>query len=230
MKKIVRRTLVVVIGVAILFCQVTNVIVQFRLTQRQMVANTRELFWQVGQILEENQEELETVTEEFSVQCIQKAKLFSNILRNNPGVLEDQTELRRIVELVEVDEVHVFNDEGLLYAGSEPKYYGFTFNSGEQMQFFLPMLTDKHLEMCQNITPNTAEGKLMQYAAVWGESGENIIQIGMEPTRVMEARKKNELSYIFSLLSPDDRSVLCAVDPGPFSFWPPRTRRWRGEC
>lgn len=114
--------------------------------------------------------------------------------------------MEKVANLLDVDEFHLFDPDGTLYGGSQPKYFGLNFRSGEQMQFFLPMLSDRSLELCQDITPNTAEQKLMQYAAVWREDGEGIVQIGMTPGRVLEAKKKNELSYIFSLLTAVQRS------------------------
>ena len=107
--------------------------------------------------------------------------------------------MQKIARLLQVDEFHLFDTQGNLYAGSEPKYFGLNFSSGRQMQFFLPMLKDYHLQMCQDITPNTAEGKLMQYAAVWREDRKGIIQVGLEPTTVLDSMKRTELSYIFSL-------------------------------
>lgn len=68
------------------------------------------------------------------------------------------------------------------------------------MQFFLPILTDKELRLCQNITPNTAEGKHMQYAALWCKKKPYIVQIGMEPKHIIKALQQNNLSYIFLTL------------------------------
>ncbi|MDD6330190.1 MAG: hypothetical protein PUB27_06560 [Firmicutes bacterium] len=42
-----------------------------------------------------------------------------------------------------------------------------TFVCLEQMALFAPMLTDKSLQLVQDAGPNTAEGKNMQYSAVW---------------------------------------------------------------
>ena len=70
---------------------------------------------------------------------------------------------------MQVDELHLFDTKGKLFSGSVPKYYNYTFESGEQMKFFLPMLKDKSMQLCQEVTPNTAENKLMQYIAVWRE-------------------------------------------------------------
>ena len=44
------------------------------------------------------------------------------------------------------------------------------FDSGEQMNYFKPMLKDKSLKMVQDIEPNTAEHKLMQYSAMWNSN------------------------------------------------------------
>ena len=100
---------------------------------------------------------------------------------------------------------YTFDETGKIYAGTHPKYYGLTFDSGKQISFFKPMLSDKSFALVQEITPNTAESKPMQYSAMWSKNGEFIVQIGMEPVNVMKVTEKNELSYIFSLfrVSPD---------------------------
>ena len=78
---------------------------------------------------------------------------------------------RKIANLMSVDEVHLFDKDGTIYSGSVPKYYGYNFDSGEQIEYFKPMLTDKTLTMCQDVTPNTSEGKEMMYAITWNEAG-----------------------------------------------------------
>ena len=90
---------------------------------------------------------------------------------------------------------------------------GYSFDSGEQIGFFKPLLTDKSLELVQETTPNTAEGKLVQYSALWNEDGSFIVQVGMKPSNVLRATKKNELSYIFSLLRTGVGYQLYAIDP-----------------
>jgi hypothetical protein len=50
--------------------------------------------------------------------------------------------------------------------------------------------------MCQDLTENTVKFKLMMYAIVWDESGKNMIQVGIEPIRLIEELKKNEISEV----------------------------------
>ena len=73
--------------------------------------------------------------------------------------------------LMTIDEIHLFTADGEIYSGTVPRYYGFTFDSGEQMAYFKPMLADKTLSMYQDVTPNTAKSKPMMYAICWNDSG-----------------------------------------------------------
>lgn len=213
MKKQINKRLCMIIFAAMLVSLLLNYLLQILQAQNTMRANSQELFWQINQVLVQNEKEVEQIKEDFAKNCLVNAKAAAYIVQNNPGIINNQDELEKIAELLQIDEFHIFDTQGNLYAGSQPKYFGLNFNSGEQMRFFLPMLEDRSLELCQEITPNTAEQKLMQYAAVWREDGEGIVQIGMEPHRVLEAMKRNELSYIFSIVTADKGAVICALDP-----------------
>ncbi len=156
------------------------------------------VFVQIEQLLEENQQDLDKTKEEYSLTCLKNAEAIAYIIESNPAVMESVEELKRIADFMEVDEIHIFDHTGRIFTGTHPEYYDFTFDSGEQMNFFKPMLKDKSLKLVQDITPNTAEEKMMQYSALWSEHGEFIVQVGMEPVNVMRVTEKNEL-HIFSL-------------------------------
>ena len=96
--------------------------------------------------------------------------------------------------MISVDEIHLFDTKGYIYSGSVPKYFGYSFDSGEQMAYFKPMLKDKKLTMCQDVTPNTSEAKEMMYAITWNEAGNKMIQVGIEPKRLLNEAKQNEVS------------------------------------
>ena len=71
-------------------------------------------------------------------------------------------------------------------AGSLPKYFGYSFDSGEQMAFFKQMLNNKDLTLCQDVTPNTAEAKEMMYAITWNEAKTHMVQVGITPKRLLK--------------------------------------------
>lgn len=213
MKRMIRKRLCMVILTAMLLTLFLNYFVQIQSARSSMYAGALDKFLQIEQILEQNEKDTARARQDLKQDCFIRAKAAAYIVQSRPEVIPDQNEMKKIANLLQVDELHLFDTEGNLYAGSEPKYFGYNFDSGEQMRFFLPMLTDRSLELCQDITPNTAESKLMQYAAVWRPDGRGIVQIGLEPTRVLEAMKKNELSYIFSMVTAENGSAIYAVDP-----------------
>lgn len=188
------------------------VYIQIKNTQRQAYESADRTFTQIEQLLYRNQEELEGIEEAYRETCLRNAEAIAYIIQNDPSVLQDVEELKRIAAFMEVDEIHIFDSTGRIYAGTHPEYYDYTFDSGEQMMFFKPMLRDKSLKLVQDITPNTAEAKMMQYSALWSRNGEFIVQVGMEPANVMKAREKNELSYLFSLFRVNLEAGYYAID------------------
>ena len=58
------------------------------------------------------------------------------------------------------------------------------------------MLEDKSLTMCQDVTPNTSEAKEMMYAITWNEDGTKMIQVGIEPKRLLNEIKQNNISNV----------------------------------
>lgn len=185
--------LVVSMLVLLVYIQVTT-------EQKRMYGEAIRTIRQIESVLEENQKELAEIEAEYRQTCVHNAETVARIIESNPEVLNSVEELKEIAVLVEVDEIHIFDTTGRIFVGTHPQYFDYTFDSGEQMMFFKPMLEDKSLKLVQDITPNTAEDKPMQYSAIWSENGNFIVQVGMEPVNVMKATEKNELSYIFSLL------------------------------
>jgi len=118
-------------------------------------------------------------------------------------------ELKKSAADAEVDEIHIFNAAGTIVAGTHPEYFGYFFDSGEQMAFFQPLLTDYALEFVQGVTPPT--GKLVQYSALWSEDRSFIVQIGMYPSVLLRATEQNELSCSFSLLRAGAGYTLYAI-------------------
>ena len=134
---------------------------------------------QVESILKSNDQKEASLTASLKENYISKAKAVAYILDKNPEIELNIAEQIRIAKLMSIDEIHIFDESGTIYAGTVPVYYGYSFDSGEQMAFFKPMLENKALSMCQDVTPNTAEGKSMMYAICWNDFGSKMIQIGI---------------------------------------------------
>ncbi len=205
LNKIISRYLYKITFILIALILVFLAVIQILTEQFRNVDDSHRTLQQIEQVLLENHKELEEIQVTYTQTCLKNAETVSRIIEEDPSVMNDLEELKKIAEMVEIDEIHLFDKTGRIYTGTHPEYYDLTFDSGEQINFFKPMLTDKSLKLVQEITPNTAEEKPMQYSAIWSENGEYIVQIGMEPVNVLKVTEKNELSYIFSLfrVNPD---------------------------
>lgn len=212
MKRTITIRLCIVIAISMIATAALSFYLQIESAREVMYSNAELRINQVMEILEQNDAEIEKLNENLREDYFIRAKAAAYMIQNHPEVVGDLEETRKIASLLQVDELHLFDTEGRLFAGSEPKYFDYTFESGEQMEFFLPMLADPTLQLCQEVTPNTAENKLMQYIAVWREDQQGIVQIGMEPIRLLEAMEKNELPHIFNLMTAEDGITIFALN------------------
>ncbi len=213
LKKLVRQRL---LGLTVLIMAVillVAVFFQILGIQKQARENANAMFAQVRQIIDKSEEELERIEAEYRETCLLNAESIAYIIGVHPEILGNVEEFRQLAKKLEVDEIHIFDATGRIFTGTHPEYFNFTFDSGEQINFFKPMLEDKTLRLCQDIAPNTAEGKLVQYSALWSTEGKYIIQVGMYPSAVLDMTEKSEISYIFSLLRGNPGVSMYAISP-----------------
>lgn len=211
-KKLIVKYLYRITFIMVMVILVIATVVQILNEQRQAKESSGLMFYEIEQILAENHKELARIQAEYSQTCLHNAETIAYIIQEQPSILESVDELKRIAEFVEVDEIHIFDKTGTIFMGTHPEYFGYSFDSGEQIGFFKPMLEDKALKLCQDISPNTAEGRMMQYSALWSEKGEFIVQVGMAPVNVLKLTEKNEISYTFSLLEVNVGVDFYAID------------------
>ena len=212
LKTLINRYIFRITGSLVVTIVIVVTIFQFNNEQKRIYDNALGIFSQMEQVLAENENELNEVREEYKRRCLDNAEVIAQILEADSGLLYNSSELQELARRMEVDEIHLIDTMGCIFSGTKPEYYGYTFDSGEQIGFFKPMLSDKSLKLVQDITENTAEAKPMQYSAVWNESGTFIVQVGMEPVNVKKATEKNELSYIFSLFRVNPEANYYAID------------------
>lgn len=163
------------------------------------IRNTSEvLLDQVAGIIERNTDDEKEMIQSLKEDYMVRAKAVAYILDANEKTEHDVPELQKIAKLMSVDEVHLFDKSGKVYSVTVPKYYGYNFSSGKQIAYFKPMLKNKKLTMCQDVTPNTSEGKKMMYAITWNDAGTRMIQVGVEPVRLLEKLKRNEIKSVVS--------------------------------
>ncbi len=135
LKKIISMYMNRVTLVLISFLTLVIVCVQIADTHRQAYEDAVMTIQQIEQVLEQNNAELAEISEEYSQTCLRNAEAIAYLIQNKPSLLDSVDELKRIAAFMEVDEIHIFDETGRIYAGTHPEYFDYTFDSGEQMMF-----------------------------------------------------------------------------------------------
>lgn len=212
MQKIFVRYIAIVVAAALMLIFGLNWLLQGKNAETDMIKNADLKLEQISRTLDNNTLELENLKESLSEDYLTRAYAFAYIIQQNPEVLNSQEELQRITELLNVDELHVIDENGILFAGNIPRYFGMNFDSTDQTREFLRILDDPQGSLVQEIRPNGYEQKVFQYIGVARQDKKGIVQIGMAPTRMLEAQRRNELSYILAKIPMDKGGTLFAID------------------
>lgn len=192
--------------------------INFLLTLRTLKAQQFNTFYtkseQVIHTLETNQEELSILQENLDEDYLTRAKAAAYIFDNQQDVIKDVKEMRYLAKLLNVDELHVIDENGIIVSASISRYVGFDMAAYAQSRPFLALLDadDENACLIQEAQPNAADRKIMKYIGVPRKKDKGIVQVGFKPTRQLEAESRNTYEYIFSRFPTDADEELFAVD------------------
>ncbi len=228
-----KKTIVEILTLCIVICAIFSFSIAFiyqadTLKKRFHEESTYQIN-QISQKIKENEELVRSMEESLKQEYLVKARTVSLFLNDVEDGIYDNDLLQRYMDLLSFDEIHFFDKSGTIIAGTNPEYYGYSFDSGEQMNFFAPLLNDTSLELAQDSKPNTAVGKLMQYVALWNEKKDMIIQIGHSPEHLIEALETIEISYILPLMIDDEDTAFIAYETESLNVLASTGNRFVGE-
>ncbi len=149
---------------------------------------------------------------------IAKAEAFAKMIELNPSILDDAKKLEEIKTLLDVDELHVTDENGIIQWGTVPGYFGFDFASGDQTKPFLDILKDSSVKLAQEPQPNGAEGKLFQYIGVSRRDKTGIVQIGNTPDRLQNQIDKNSIANVLGSFTVGSSGYVMAVSKADGTF------------
>lgn len=214
MRKIFRNYMAIIITIAILTILITNFFMIATGTRNRQLSTFNGKIDQVIHLMEENKIELEAINRNLDEDYLTRARAAAYVIERNPEVVESVEELQNLAGLLNVDEVHVIDENGIIIYSSVPIYIGVDFHDGEQTRGFLWLLEDESGTACfaQEAQPNSAEQKIMKYVGVTREGKRGIIQVGLRPTRLQEAQERNTYQYIFERFPTDVGQEYFAID------------------
>ncbi len=139
---------------------------------------------------------LATVIDLNNKSIIAKARAFARIVAEDPSILADHERFASFCKVLDVEELHVSDERGVLIQSVPTGSVGFDMNSAEQSRPFVRAITDKSFEMVQDPSIKPTDGKVFQYAGVARLDHPGIVQVGHRAERVAEARRLADIDAI----------------------------------
>lgn len=171
--------------------------------------------------LEENSISIKDLKESLSDDYLSRTRSFSYMVAQDPSILESEQELNEIMKRLDVDELHVIDEKGIIRWSTIPSYVGFDMASSEQTLPFIEILENPELEIAQEPQPNGTLGILFQYIGVARMDQPGFVQIGLQPTRLESALKNNEIGNILERYKNNEESVFAVNRTDMTVAWHP---------
>lgn len=214
MQKIFIKFTVVILTASIFLILFINFFFSRHMLENQQLDTFHIKIDQIIHMLENNQEELELLNENLNEDYLTRAKAAAYVLERQEKVAMDVSQMQYLAKLLNVDELHYIDENGIIVSASVSKYIGMDMADHEQTRPFLSILEsgDEDAYLIQDAQPNASEGKIMQYIGVARKNKKGIVQVGFEPKRLMEAQSRNTYDYIFSRFPTDKYEEIFVID------------------
>jgi len=126
-------------------------------------------------------EEVVNITKEaLNEKIIALAKSIAVMIREDETYLET-SRMIELARILEVDEIHVTDGQGVLLWGNIPDFFGFDFKETEQTLPFMDLIGNRDGALAQEPSERGTDGTLFQYIGVSRLDAPGVIQIGLEP-------------------------------------------------
>lgn len=168
--------------------------------------------------MESNKVSTATLKKSLDAEAVSKTNAFAFMVKQNPEILTDLPTLKYIRDFLDVDQLHVTDEKGVLSYGTEPAMFGFDFATNDQTKPFLAGMTDKNFQLAQEPQLNGTEGILFQYIGVARQDKPGVVQIGLRPERLEAALQNNEIRNLLEGQSVGQAGFLFAIDAETGNF------------
>lgn len=147
--------------------------------KEQMHADTKNALTLLVQEYRANEETVQAISSSLKTSYLNMTKATREILQmTNDFSVQALTEL---AETIDVAEIHVTDENGVLTYSNNVDVIGYDFRSAEQSAAFLEALENKHFELAQDPMPRGADGKFIMYTGIARLDHPGVIQLGIEP-------------------------------------------------
>jgi len=127
---------------------------------------------------------------------IQKARIVAGVIKQNPSSVSNNSFLFELASSLEVDEIHITDENGIIRWGTVANFFGFDLASDEKMKPFLEGFTNAAYEYAQEPTARSIDNSLYQYAGVGRLDKQGIVLIGASAYKMLNQLKDMDIASI----------------------------------
>lgn len=212
MKKIFTQRLFAYMLAALLVTITSVFALQTVITQRNNTASSRDKLQDVREKLISNQENIQRLTDNLSQDNLAKTRAFADMLAADKTLADNAARLNEIKDRLQVNELHIIDEDGIITGSTIDAYIGFDMKSGEQSNAFMVIVDDPSIEIAQEPQVNVAEGVVMQYIGVARRDDKGLVQVGVRPEVLEEMLASTALDVVLRDVDFGDRGYVYAID------------------
>ncbi len=185
-------------------------VLQTVIIQKSNVSASESKLADVKEKLEANKENVATLTENLSADNLAKARAFADILAENRSIAEDKKKLEEIKVRLQVNELHIIDEKGIITSSTIDDYVGFDMKSGEQSNAFMVIVDDPAIEIAQEPQVNVAEGVVMQYIGVARKDAKGLV--GVRPEVLEKTLASTQVDVVLKAVDFGENGYVYAID------------------
>lgn len=212
MKKIFTKRLCVYMLAALIVTITAVFVLQTVITRRNNTESGRDRLRDVKEKLVSNAENIERLTNNLSQDNLAKSRAFADMLAMDKTLADDMDRLNEIKDRLQVNELHIIDEEGIITSSTVEAYIGFDMKSGEQSNAFMVIVDDPSIEIAQEPQQNVAEGIVMQYIGVARKDDKGFVQVGVRPEVLEDMLASTALDVVLRDIDFGDNGYVYAID------------------
>ncbi len=212
MKKIFTKRLFIYMLTAFILTIIGVFVLQTVIIQRNNVSASQVKLQDVREKLTANKENVQTLTENLSADNLAKTRAFADLLAENTAIAKDKKKLNELKERLQVNELHIIDEEGIITSSTIDSYVGFDMKSGEQSNAFMVIVDDPSIEIAQEPQVNVAEGVVMQYIGVARTDAKGLVQVGVRPEVLEKTLASTEIDVVLKGIDFGENGYIYAID------------------
>ncbi|MFG6357987.1 MAG: methyl-accepting chemotaxis protein [Acetatifactor sp.] len=212
MKKIFTQRLFIYMLAALIVTITSVFVLQTVITQRNNMASSRDKLQDVKEKLVSNEENIERLTNNLSADNLAKTRAFADMLAADKTLAGSAARLNEIKDRLQVNELHIIDEEGIITSSTIDAYVGFDMKSGEQSNAFMVIVDDPTIEIAQEPQVNVAEGVVMQYIGVARRDDKGLVQVGVRPEVLEDMLASTALDLVLGDIDFGEKGYIYAID------------------